>query len=127
MKTKWIRFFEESINSILENKGCILDIGGGLRITKSKSNRFNLERYKLFGKSLDDKDVDYLVMDYKVDYNPDIVGDIHAIPMQAKELLSNVVFYDYAACLTPSINFTPFSTSLINSYPCNLCHFFSAA
>jgi predicted GTPase len=44
------------------------------------------ERYKLFGKFLDEKDVDYLVMDYKIDYNPDIVGDIHAVSMQTKSV-----------------------------------------
>ena len=49
------------------------------------------------------------------------------IPRNKRELLSNVVFCSYAACLTPSINFTPFNTSSINLYPYNLCHFFSAA
>lgn len=79
-KPEWDLFFEEKIKQIFENKNIIVDIGGGLRILKSKGNRFDSERWNLV-RSYFDK-VDYKILDQVKDYNPDIIGDIHDLPLE---------------------------------------------
>ena len=55
----------------------VVDIGGGLRISKEKGNRY--DKTKEWILPLVEK-VDYKVLDPVSDYNPDIVGDIHDLP-----------------------------------------------
>ena len=77
--TKWDIFFNEKIKQIFENKKNIIDIGGGLRISKQKGNRFDTKREWII-KYLDK--VDYKILDPVPDYNPDIIGDIHNLPLE---------------------------------------------
>lgn len=70
MTYKHIAFEEEKIQEIAK-KGFVLDVGGGARFTKW------LQRYKkLF---LEDS---YKTFDFNARTNPDIVGDIHDIPLK---------------------------------------------
>ncbi len=73
----WELFFEEKIVKIFSEKKSVVDIGGGLRIAKDRNNRYDKSREWLLPYL--DK-VDYKVLDPVPDYNPDIVGDIHALP-----------------------------------------------
>lgn len=70
-------FFEEKMSRIFTEKHDILDIGGGLRLTKSniisKDNEWLLPYISK---------VNYLVLDKEDTYNPDIVGDIHKLPFE---------------------------------------------
>ena len=76
MKTSWDSFYRESVTKIFQEKKNILDIGGGLRITKS--NRIDQSHSWMF--PLIEK-VNFKVVDPVLDYNPDIVADIHNLPM----------------------------------------------
>jgi SAM-dependent methyltransferase len=77
MKTPWDAFFELKITQIFTEKKLVLDIGGGLRISRDKNNRFDPRRDWILP-YLDT--VEYKIMDPVPDYHPDIVGDIHAMP-----------------------------------------------
>ncbi len=74
----WDAFFKEKMTKMLSEKRRIIDIGGGLRISKKKGNRFDPKRAWII--PLIEK-VEYLIMDPVPDYEPDIVGDIHKMPM----------------------------------------------
>lgn len=77
--TPWDKFFKEKIKKILEEKKEIIDIGGGLRISQKKGNRYDKSRAWILpylGK------VQYKILDPVPDYDPDIVGDIHNLPFQ---------------------------------------------
>ncbi|MCX6731758.1 MAG: methyltransferase domain-containing protein [Candidatus Parcubacteria bacterium] len=76
----WNVFFREKIKKIFTEKKQIIDIGGGLRISKEKSNRFDEEREKWIRPYL--SGVDYKVLDKVGDYNPDIIGDVHQLPFK---------------------------------------------
>ncbi|MFI5260379.1 MAG: class I SAM-dependent methyltransferase [Candidatus Paceibacteria bacterium] len=70
-------FFEEKMKKIFTEKKVIIDIGGGLRTDPERNNRKKenawLDAYM--------QKTDYKVLDKVPDYNPDIVGDIHALPL----------------------------------------------
>lgn len=67
---KWEKFFEQKIKEIAKEK-IILDVGGGKKFQKGMS------KYKeLF------KDCDYKTLDQVKEYQPDILGDITAIPLK---------------------------------------------
>lgn len=76
--TKWDQFFSNKIKHIVANSHSILDIGGGLRAVKGKSNRFDPKRAwiepLLEGKQ-------YRIIDPVPDYEPDLIGDIHDLPL----------------------------------------------
>jgi SAM-dependent methyltransferase len=74
---QWDIFFKEKSIEIFSNAKTIVDIGGGLRISPDKNNRFEPSRQWLVEYA---KKVDYKIMDPVPDYNPDIVGDIHDMP-----------------------------------------------
>ncbi|TSC64203.1 MAG: type 11 methyltransferase [Parcubacteria group bacterium Gr01-1014_106] len=71
-------FFRDRIEKIFREKELILDIGGGLRIDPEKNNRAKenkwLDPYLV--------NVRYRVLDKVPDYRPDIVGDIHHLPLE---------------------------------------------
>lgn len=80
MSIRWTEsptFFADKIRRIFSEKRRVLDIGGGLRILKKKGNRYDPKRAVLIP-SLDS--VEYVVLDPVPDYDPDVVGDIHALP-----------------------------------------------
>lgn len=74
----WEIFFKDKINRIFLEKKNIIDIGGGLRISRKQGNRFDKTRQWIL--PLAEK-VDYKILDPVPDYDPDIVGDIHALPL----------------------------------------------
>ncbi len=79
MKNPWDIFFEERIRRIFTEKKSVLDIGGGLRISPDKNNRFDRRRAWILPYA---EKVQYKIMDPVPDYHPDIVGDIHAMPFK---------------------------------------------
>lgn len=69
MRYDFIDFFEEKLREIAR-EGSVLDVGGGTPFQKQ------MAAYKdLF------KGVEYKTLDLVPDYNPTIVGDIHALPL----------------------------------------------
>ena len=77
--SKWNEFFNEKIKLIFESKKDIVDIGGGLRVLEGKGNRYEPKRAWI--KKYLDK-VNYKILDPVPDYNPDLVGDIHNLPLE---------------------------------------------
>jgi len=70
-------FFEEKIKKIFSEKKSVIDIGGGLRISPDKGNRYRPENEWI--RRLAEK-VEYKILDPVPDYCPDIIGDIHDLP-----------------------------------------------
>ncbi len=77
--TPWDSFFREKVLAILHDHTRIIDIGGGLRISKEKSNRFDPKRAWILPHL---EGHEYVVMDPVPDFSPDIVGDIHHMPFE---------------------------------------------
>lgn len=71
-------FFREKINKIFTDKKKILDIGGGLRVSKKVGNRYD-PKQKWIAPLLEN--VEYKILDPVSDYNPDLIGDIHNLPL----------------------------------------------
>ncbi len=74
----WEVFFKSKITHIFETSKDVLDIGGGLRVDGKRGNRVDPERLYLLPYV---EKVNYRIMDPIDTYHPDIVGDIHAMPM----------------------------------------------
>lgn len=77
--TTWEYFARKNLQKIFEEKKSVIDIGGGLRATRGKSNRYDKSQEWL--NSYINK-VDYKILDPVDTYNPDIVGDIHNLPFK---------------------------------------------
>jgi len=77
MANAWDKFFKEKMIKIFSEKETIIDIGGGLRVG-TKTNRRERKNDWL-NECLVKKN--YKVLDKVTDFNPDIVGDIQALPM----------------------------------------------
>ena len=75
--TGWEKFFSDKIKLIFNEKKSVLDIGGGLRISREKGNRYNPANRWIA--ELAEK-VDYKILDPVPDYRPDVIGDIHHLP-----------------------------------------------
>lgn len=73
----WELFFKEKIKKIFSEKDTIIDIGGGLRISKKQGNRYDATRQWILPLAAK---VHYQILDPVPDYGPDIVGDIHNLP-----------------------------------------------
>lgn len=73
----WDLFFKDKITKIFSEKKEIIDIGGGLRVSKKSGNRFDPKRSWILPLL---QKVSYKIMDPISDFNPDIVGDIHHLP-----------------------------------------------
>lgn len=78
MPTPWSEFSAEKYKKIFEEKKTILDIGGGLRLVKEKNNRISGANDWLMPYLAN---VEYKILDPVPDYNPDIIGDIHNLPL----------------------------------------------
>lgn len=78
MKTPWREFYEEKVRKIFTEKSQILDIGGGLRVVREKNNRYTPENEWIRPYL---SKVNYRILDPVDTYHPDIVGDIHNLPM----------------------------------------------
>lgn len=72
-------FFKEKVGKIFTEHQYIVDIGGGLRISKKRGNAYSDKNEWL--EVLAEK-VQYKVLDPVDTYNPDIVGDIHKLPFE---------------------------------------------
>lgn len=70
-------FYREYITKIFTEKKNILDIGGGLRVSKQRGN-WHSPKSAWITPLL--SGVTYKIMDPVATYHPDIVGDIHAMP-----------------------------------------------
>ncbi len=79
----WEIFLKEKCIDIFTTSAKVLDIGEGLRARKDTGSRYDSNRAWL--KEYIDK-VEYVVMDPVPDYKPDIVGDIHAIPLKDESI-----------------------------------------
>lgn len=75
----WEKFFREKITKIFTEKSRVVDIGGGLRVLKGKGNRYNPNREWI--RPYLEK-VTYEILDPVPDYDPDIIGDIHDLPLE---------------------------------------------
>lgn len=80
MQRPWDKFAREKLTKIFTAKKIIIDIGGGLRLDATRGNRVAKENEWLRPYL---PKVDYKVLDKVPDYHPDIVGDIHALPLPA--------------------------------------------
>ncbi len=83
----WDAFFRERMTRILSEKKSLIDIGGGLRISKEKGNRFE-PRNAWIADAIKRNGGDYKILDPVPDYSPDIVGDIHDLPFAANSVQS---------------------------------------
>lgn len=83
--TTWDSFFHEKMIDIFEKGGMVLDIGEGLRVRKERGNRYDPTRAWLAPYV---EKVTYTVMDPVPDFKPDIVGDIHKIPLPSDSVES---------------------------------------
>ena len=76
-------FTREKLTKLFTEKKSVLDIGGGLRISKTRGNRFDPARAWIADLA---RSVDYKIMDPVPDFSPDIVGDIHHMPFADNSL-----------------------------------------
>ncbi|MBI2030301.1 class I SAM-dependent methyltransferase [Candidatus Kaiserbacteria bacterium] len=75
----WDIFFEEKIKKIFDDKDIIIDIGGGLRVDAKRNNRGN--QNQRLAEYIRVSDKQYKVLDKVSDYHPDLVGDVHHLPL----------------------------------------------
>ncbi len=78
--TPWDAFFRERLTWLLSEKKSIIDIGGGLRVSKEKGNRYD-SRNEWIGELIRTHHIAYKILDPIPDYKPDIIGDIHHLPL----------------------------------------------
>lgn len=76
--TPWDIFFREKVLKICTEKKSMIDIGGGLRAVPEKGNRYDPARAWISDYL---KRLTYQTLDPVPDFNPDIVGDIHMLPL----------------------------------------------
>jgi len=75
---RWEQFFQDAVREILRPQTRVLDIGAGLRIDASRGNVEDPKRAWIKPLAAN---AAYQVMDPVDTYRPDIVGDIHAMPI----------------------------------------------
>lgn len=92
----WEVFFKGQMMRILREKKSLVDIGGGLRISREKGNRFE-PRNAWIADTIRDNRVDYKILDPVPDYGPDIIGDIRALPFadNSQEAISCIAVLEH--------------------------------
>lgn len=65
---------------IIGSANSVLDIGGGLRIDKTRSNREDPKNLWML-QTMQEKGIRYRILDYVDTYKPDVVGDIQKLPL----------------------------------------------
>lgn len=79
MKRPWDEWSDEKLRKLFTEKPRVLDIGGGLRIDRDRNNRYNDRRAKWLTPLVEK--IQYVILDKVPDYHPDIVGDVHELPL----------------------------------------------
>jgi SAM-dependent methyltransferase len=79
MEYDWDKFLGEKVKAMFTERKKIIDIGGGLRISREKGNRFDPKREWMAEYA---QKADYLIMEPEETYHPDLVGDIHSMPFE---------------------------------------------
>lgn len=77
--TAWETFYRESVIGMLRPGAYIIDIGGSLRATPGRGNRYDPSQAYLTPYV---ERTQYKILDPVPDFNPDIVGDIHHLPIE---------------------------------------------
>jgi SAM-dependent methyltransferase len=77
----WDTFFRTAMMRILDASREIIDIGGGLRIARDRSNRLDPKNAWIV-EEIEKRGIAYKVLDYVADYHPDIVGDVQDLPFE---------------------------------------------
>ena len=77
--TPWETFYKEKVTFILTDSKSVVDVGGGLRISKVAGNRYD-PRHRWMEPLL--SRVEYTILDTTPTYHPDIIGDIQALPFE---------------------------------------------
>lgn len=75
--TTWEKFFSNKIETLLTTSHEVVDFGGGLRLSRDKSDREDAKNAWL--KPLVAK-INYRILDTGPEYRPDVIGDIHNLP-----------------------------------------------
>jgi len=73
----WEDDHRQLLEDIFTNHDRVLDIGGGLRVDSSRNNRGDQNAW--LKPHLEQ--TEYVILDKVADYSPDIVGDIHDLPL----------------------------------------------
>lgn len=94
LKRPWDIFAREKLAHIIDESSSVLDIGGGLRIDSSRSNRLDPKNAWIRAR-IEQRGVRYRILDYVPDFHPDLVGDIQALPLpdaSEEAIICNAVF-----------------------------------
>lgn len=76
--------FKKAINIVARPGATVIDIGGGLRISKERGDRYEEASASWIVPLLSESK--YLILDPVETYHPDVVGDIHALPFEDDSL-----------------------------------------
>lgn len=76
----WEQFFNERMRRMCDTSSRILDIGAGLRLSKEYGNRENPAHRWILNR-IQERRIEYVVLDYVDTYHPHIVGDVQNLPL----------------------------------------------
>ena len=70
---------DDRVPSMLTRGSTVIDIGGGLRVSEGNNKGVRNVKYRHL---IEERGVNYLILDKVADYDPDIVGDVHNLPLE---------------------------------------------